>query len=422
MEPGLTERLLWLIRLRWGAVAGILLLVSVANYLFKIPVQIIPFYVGNGIILAYNTLFYLHYRHLATLKARTQRYVKATAQANLQIALDLIMLTILIHYSGGIENPFHFYYIFHVVIASILLSNRAAFLQATLAVLMWSFTVYGEYTGLFTHYHLAIYPPQAECLLSGWYVISMLFVLVSAIYIMVYFTTSIVNKLRQKENTLAAANEQLAEQDRLKSQYIQTVSHDLQSSLSTIQSCLNVVLGNMTGAISDKSREMVARAEQRSTFLLQFVKDLLNLSRIRALKKLEKQDLDITALVEHTVQQWTPKARDKKIQVQLKNHTAPLLIVANPDAMEQLFNNLLENAVKYTPWGGKINITCTLLNSGRTTRVMVADTGIGIPEKELPHIFEDFFRARNATQMEKDGTGFGLSIVKREHFYLYPAG
>lgn len=95
----------------------------------------------------------------------------------------------------------------------------------------------------------------------------------------------------------------------------------------------------------------------------------------------------------------------------MKNSTAGSLIYANEDALEQLFTNLIVNATKYTPWGGKVG--AEIKEEEDHFRATVWDTGIGIPQEELSHIFEEFYRAENAEQMEKEGTGLGLSIVKQ---------
>jgi len=223
--------------------------------------------------------------------------------------------------------------------------------------------------------------------------------------------TSIVNRLRKEEKELVLVNKKLEEQDHLKSRYVQTVSHDLQSSLSTIQSCLKVVLSDLTGSISKKSREMVARAEQRSRAVLHFVKDLLDLSKIRATKEIEKRPISLSEIVRKVVEQLKPRAVEKGLTLSVETSTGGSLISANPDNLEQLMVNLIVNAIKYTPWDGNVRIQ--IKEKSDCFEVVVYDTGIGISQEDLSHIFEDFYRAKNAELMEKDGTGLGLSIVKQ---------
>lgn len=169
----------------------------------------------------------------------------------------------------------------------------------------------------------------------------------------------------------------------------------------------------MTGEISEKSREMLARAEQRSRYLLQFVKDLLDLSKIRAIKEIEKKSISLSEIINKVVEQLKPKAERKHLVLSVEDSVSPPIIFANADAIEQLLTNLIDNAIKYTPWGGKVTLECGPSTVDCFFQGSVVDTGIGIPKEDLPHIFEDFYRAKNAEQFEKDGTGLGLSIVKQ---------
>jgi signal transduction histidine kinase len=405
------EKLRWFINLRWIACVGVFIVITCAKYILKIDLVLLPLYLGNISLIFCNTLFFLYNKQIDK-RNDEQFFRKANRFANIQISLDLIILTYLIYFSGSIENPFIFYFVFHMVIASILLSNKAAYLYATFSCFLLGMIVIGEYFGTIPHYHLVGFIPQGQCL-SLKYILGVFSVFVTTMYLTVYMTVQIVNRLRNEEKGLVVANLKLAEQDRLKSQYVLTVSHDLQSSLSAIQSCLKVVLDGLTGEISEKSKEMVARAEQRSRYLLQFVKDLLDLSKIRATKEIEKKSISLSEIINKVVEQLKPKAKGKQIVLSVEDSVSPAIIFANADAIEQLLTNLIDNAIKYTPWGGKVTVECGPSTVDGFVQVSVVDTGIGIPQEDLPHIFEDFYRAKNAEQFEKDGTGLGLSIVKQ---------
>lgn len=201
------------------------------------------------------------------------------------------------------------------------------------------------------------------------------------------------------------------EQDRLSSQYIGIVSHQLQDALSAIQFCLKVVLTDLSGSVPEKTKEMIARAENQTTYLIHFVKDLLNLSKIKAAKELEMKYLSLLKIVENVINQLKPRAAKKEISLESKDSTYGSSIFANRDAMEQLFINLLANAIKYTNLNGKVGVE--LIEEEKYFRVIVWDTGIGILQSDLPYIYDDFYRAKNAQQMEEKGTGLGLSIVNQ---------
>jgi signal transduction histidine kinase len=299
-----------------------------------------------------------------------------------------------------------------MVIASILLSRKAAYLQATLAVLGLGLVASGEAASILPHRHVGGFLSTGSCLLTRNYLLAVLFVFTTTLYLTVFMATSIVGRLRLGEQELAVANTKLEAQDRLKSQYVLMVSHDLQSSLSTVQSCLDVVLSSFGSTLPEKPREMIARAEQRSAHLLHYVRDLLNLSRIRAAMDVVKETLDVSVAVTKAVDEWKSQLEEKRLQFSVET-SSPSRVIANREAVEELLSNLLFNAIKYTPPGGKIRVSIRPHSDNGFIQVAIEDTGIGIFPEDISRVFDDFFRAKNAQVLDKNGTGLGLSIAKQ---------
>ncbi len=402
------ERARWFIDLRWLAVIGVAGVVTAASLIFKVTLPLRFLYAGAAILACYNAVFLLYWKRLSASPGKDNK--KQNLFANIQVATDLLMLTYFLHFGGSIENPFVYYFIFHMVIAGILLSNRAAYAHGAFAVLLIGSTSFLEYAGVIPHYHVSGFP-DSEMIYNFKYLAGSLGVLSSTLFITIFMAATIVNKLRDREEKLDAANKLLAEQDRLKSQYVLTVSHDLKSSVSTIQSCLKVVLKGLTGSIGQKTTEMLSRAERRSVYMLDFISDLLNLSSIRADKNLRKSQVSVSRIAERTVDNFSQRFQAKKIKFEFRDELEEAMILANEDSIERVFINLLENAVRYTPSGGKISLE--LRNKDGNIEVSVRDTGIGIAEDDQQSLFKDFYRAENARMIEKDGTGLGLSIVKQ---------
>ncbi|MCX5779090.1 MAG: HAMP domain-containing sensor histidine kinase [Elusimicrobia bacterium] len=412
IEKEIKQRIHWFIELRWIAVCMLFMVITCVRYFAKLELPYVYLYLGNGILLLSNMVFIAYNRHLNAEIDENKWYQKANIFANVQISLDLFILTYLLHFSGGIENPFIFYFIFHIIIAGILLTNLAAFSQATFAVVLLVVCAVGEYSGILNHYHLFGFLNQGLGT-NPVYFTAIFVVFLSTMYITVYMVTSIVNKVREKEVALSEANEKIAEQDRLKSRYVATVSHDLQASLAAVQSCLTVVLEGLTGAVSEKSREMILRAERKTTHLINFVKELLDLSRIRAAKELEKNTFNIIELIQEIVGGFEDVVQEKHLKIAVDINDAISLAWANKDAIDKLLVNLVSNAIKYTPWGGTVGIS--LKNSTDNPGQLlfeIWDTGIGIPAEDKKKIFNEFYRSKNAEQFEKEGTGLGLSIVE----------
>ena len=224
--------------------------------------------------------------------------------------------------------------------------------------------------------------------------------------------TTIVNRLRDREAELEGATRRLLEKDRIKSQYVMTVSHDIRGPLSVIKSCLRVVMDGYTGEVPTKAREMIERAAARSDKLLAYVRDLLDLSRMRATQDMEQKGLDFAELLSGAIEQLRPLLGGKRLEVTVDNRAGDTFVRASEQGMGQVVANLLGNAIRYTPEGGKISFRLENAPGGDRMMVTVSDTGIGIPKQELPRIFEDFHRAPNAKEFAPDGTGLGLSIVR----------
>ncbi|MFH1783421.1 MAG: HAMP domain-containing sensor histidine kinase [bacterium] len=420
----LIERSYWFVRLRWIATAGIILAVFFTANILRIHISVFPLYSVGFLLGLYNFFFYIYLRRIEKRKLNSsfpkekQNEIPKGSNlsividriANTQISLDLLSLAALIHFSGGIENPFIFYFIFHMIIASVLLSRRISFLQATFAVSLFCSMVSLEYLGIMKHYHLRGFIDQS-LYNNPVYVAGVSFVFISTLYIAVYMATSISSKLRERERNLKEANKLLMEQDRIKSEYVLRVTHDIKEHLAAIQSCIEPVTGGITGSLNNKQMDLLDRAEKRTEKLLFFVKALLEMTRIKLKESIQMEYFSIKDTVKSTLAHIETKARNKRLAI--SSHFDPGVdkIRGSRPYIEETISNLLANAVKYTAHNGKVDINIS--DKGNSVLIKIQDTGIGISEDELPKIFEEFYRASNAKGVEKDGTGLGLSIAKQ---------
>src|SRR3989338_1256387 len=193
-KEGIRERIHWLIKLRWIAAAGVSLTVFFSSKILKFSLPFFPLYTTIIFLAAYNLVFSLS---LSLIRGKASLRLMNRI-ANAQISLDLLSLTALIHFSGGVENPFIFYFIFHMIIAGILLSRRASFLQATLAALLFLAMAVSEYSGILAHHGLGRFIGQ-DRYNNFIYLSGVSFVFISTIYIAVYMAASISQKLRERE-------------------------------------------------------------------------------------------------------------------------------------------------------------------------------------------------------------------------------
>ncbi len=408
-ENALIERVYWLIRLRWVALAGVILTVSSAELIAGIQ---LPSRVLYSIVLAlaiYNLSFYL-YLKLARKRLFPDPGIIVTRIANIQIAVDLVFLAALIHFSGGIENPFIFYFIFHMIIASTLLSRRESFLQATFAVFLFMLVVWLEYAGFLEHHCLKGFILD-DLHANRVYIFGVSSVFISTLYLAAYMASSISVRLRQREKSLKEANLLLEEKDRRKSEYVLRVSHDIKEHLAAVQSCLEPVASGITGGLNSGQKDLLWRAVERTNKLLFFVKALLEITRIKLSKNIGMEYFSLKKTVDNAIALVEEKARVKGMEIVLRMDPGIDMIYGAEIYIEETIANLLANAVKYTAENGKISLD--IKDGPETLLIQVSDTGIGIPKDEIPRLFNEFYRATNARKTQREGTGLGLAIARQ---------
>jgi signal transduction histidine kinase len=203
----------------------------------------------------------------------------------------------------------------------------------------------------------------------------------------------------------------LKELDKMKSEFIAMVAHELRAPIAAVEQQLTVILNKMAGEVTPKQEHLLSRAKERTKGLLTLIKDLLDLSKIEAGKMVQyKEPLSLQEVIQRVVDLMWAEAEAKKIDLQFSAPSETPLISADRNSMEGIFTNLISNAIKYTPEGGKVWVT--LGDEGGFVKATVSDTGIGIKKEDLPRIFDKFYRVKTTETRQIVGTGLGLSIVK----------
>jgi signal transduction histidine kinase len=203
----------------------------------------------------------------------------------------------------------------------------------------------------------------------------------------------------------------LKEIDKMKSEFVAMVTHELRAPIAAVEQQLTVILNKMAGDVTEKQEQLLSRAKERTRGLLDLIKDLLDLSKIEAGKMVQyKEPLLLQEVIQRVVDLMRAEAENKKIDLQFSAPSNISLIHADRSSMEGIFTNLISNAIKYTPEGGKVWIT--LSEEGGFVKAAVSDTGIGIKKEDLSRIFDKFYRVKTTETRQIIGTGLGLSIVK----------
>ncbi len=199
--------------------------------------------------------------------------------------------------------------------------------------------------------------------------------------------------------------------ERMKSDFVAMVSHELRAPLTSVEQQLSVVLAGIIGEVNERQKEMLGRAKERTHALLTLINDLLDLSKIEAgFVVQQKEPTQITELLEKVIELLGHEAEKKNISLQLSCSEELPQVMADRGNMEEVFINLVSNGIKYTSEGGSVSLYARI--EGSHLCVEVVDTGIGISAEDLPRIFDKFYRVKNTQTRKIMGTGLGLPIVK----------
>jgi signal transduction histidine kinase len=195
---------------------------------------------------------------------------------------------------------------------------------------------------------------------------------------------------------------------------VRTFTHELRSPVGVIHSLLRNITDGYAGEITPLQRDLLERAVRRTAFLQELIDDLLDLSagKVQVKSSVIIEELLLEDVLMKVFKRYEIPAHEKGLRLQWRSDEsgADALILANPEGLDRIFNNLISNAIKYTPRGGEVRIGLSKVEEEAV--VSVEDTGIGIPEDAIPHLFNEFYRAPNAKEVESKGTGLGLAIVK----------
>jgi signal transduction histidine kinase len=195
-----------------------------------------------------------------------------------------------------------------------------------------------------------------------------------------------------------------------KAEFVRVATHELRSPVTVAQSLVRSVLKRYTGELNDQQVEVLTRISRRLDFLEGLVNDLLDLAAGKAPELAEERPVSLNASIRRVMLLWQPRAEEKNQAMTLDLCRDQLVVRGAEEGLDRILVNLVGNAVKYTPPGGSIMVSVHRLDG--QAQIVVSDTGIGIPEESLPHLFEEFYRAPNAKKMAEVGTGLGLSIVQ----------
>ncbi|HEX5692167.1 MAG TPA: hybrid sensor histidine kinase/response regulator [Roseiflexaceae bacterium] len=222
------------------------------------------------------------------------------------------------------------------------------------------------------------------------------------------YNHKLVERLERQVRELSAANVELQEADRLKSQFLATLSHELRTPLTSILGYLELFGRRTLGPMNETQSEAISVMARNAETLTRHVNNLLYLQEVRS-AQLKRVPLAVHELLRHLLADYQKRAQEAEIELQVELHPTAVFL-GDALALEQALRNLLDNAIKFTPRRGIVRVTLT--DEPSRVIVRISDNGVGVPNEALEKIFLPFFQVDSSLAREHPGAGMGLAIVK----------
>ena len=404
------RRNLWFIKLRYGAVVMLCIFLFLSIYIFRIKfteTQLIAVFAITALILIYNTI--LHW---------LRRYIKLEAHSFnplylslMQMILDLSSVLLLVYFTGGIESPLYMLFVFHMIIGSLILPGAIVYTIAIVVVFLFVIMVSLEHTGVLIHHHV-------KGLLDFhlydqiYFITAFLSTFAFMIFGSIYLSNGIARQLYKREKDLVESIKKINLAEKEKQKYIMGIVHELKTPIVAVASYIDIILQKFLGPIDETVEEKLIRAKNRTDEGIQMINDVLNVSKLNLYDKFDEEEVDIKGLISGVIMRRKAYAESHLIKMKFNDERKNInKIRGDKFLLDIAISNLVGNAIKYGVDGGIVEII--LKNDGNNIIVEVCDDGVGIPEEEKPKIFNDFYRAINVKKISTEGSGLGLSVVKK---------
>jgi signal transduction histidine kinase len=385
-----------MVTLRWLACISVFITIWLSSAVLRIIENPLPLYAVGCAMVGYNLLFRLSQRDWATARRDVERNIF------LQITVDLIALTLLLYFSDLARNPFLFFFVFHMIIASMYLHGLVPYFFAALASVLIGTVMLLEYLGWIPRFAMQ-FPsdPPGGRPMDEQYLFGLFLASAATLWITVYFTTSIHRyvdrahaEMRQKEKMLGIG------------QLVAGIAHQIANPLDGVQNCLQRIGEGVKddAHLTDYVRlmaEALGRIERTAKRVQAFARP----------RGITLQDTDVNQAIEGTLQVLgTNHAANVQIATELGN-VPP--VQGDPYTLQEVLFNLCANSMAAMPDGGTLTLRSRVLGRKEEDRmgsvaVDVSDTGVGIRPAELERIFEPFYTTRG----ESGGTGLGLGLCR----------
>ena len=330
-----------------------------------------------------------------------------------QIIIDLLCLSIVVHFVGSIGTPAPFFYVLHIVLSCIFFSTIESLIVTALVCCMYGSVLLIENPLLFL-------APQSVLIDSGAAEVTPLkvnillwMVTLDVLFVIVWYVVSrLAIVVRTNERHLMDAYKQISQAQVEKDRYAVLMTHQLKAPLDAIRSKIGLIKGNYCGDAPPEIKDILGKIDDRASGMAGLILDVLKLERLKAAARdpNNHERVNIGAVIRKCLDKLGPIATSRHVTI--NTSAEDFLVQCIPNQLEILFENIISNAITYSYEGGTVEIVSSFNRQSSSAVVTVIDHGIGIGDKELPHIFDEYFYAPRAALHNRTSSGIGLSIVR----------
>lgn len=407
----LVDRVRWYISMRWLAVlaCGV---GTAATFLDLAPVRLesIFFVVATSFLAATNLLYTFGARRLMKKPPQGQGVQVFLV---LQMLGDFMALSLLAYALGSIETPILTLFMAHIILATLFFSRMGSLAIIAAAWLFASVPLILEWACVIPTVSI-LDGPFKQTVAGSFFLTSAFIAGIGGAYFVCWYLVSVIStSLKVREKQLEAAYEMVIRMDREKTQATLRATHELKAPFAAIKSHVYTLRDGYCGELPEKARKVVSRIGARCDQLIEKITDIIHLSNLKSLVITGRNwvPVDLVPLLAEACSDAGLVGESRGIKV--RYHTGglePVTVMGSKPDLQTLFSNLLQNAVTYSRDRGEVDVF--MKHESRQVSVRIVDHGIGIPEQNLPKIFDEHFRSNNAVAHHPSGTGLGLPIVK----------
>jgi signal transduction histidine kinase len=329
-----------------------------------------------------------------------------------QIVVDLLVLAVVVHFIGSTETYVAFVYLFHIVLACVVLARGQSLLVTILAIVLYGGCVLAEQGGLIAFQTVFAAPTPAHSCPAGAARVAFNTLSAMGLWLAAWHLTSrLCERVRRRDMELARTNRRLLAAQAERARHMLATTHQLRSPFAAISANAQVLREGYCGELPQAAVTVVDRIIARCHRLAGEIQEMLQLANLNSTggRDLPVVQADLAEVLGWCLERVEPLAQSRPVTISAD--IEPAVVMGVQDHLKMLLFNVIHNAVTYSHEGGQVRVTCRPQAPGGAL-VTVADDGIGIAAAKMPHIFDEHYRTVEAMRHQRESSGLGLAIVR----------